>query len=378
MIPGLDGLRALAYLVVFFYHIDYLYFGWMGVQLFFVLSGFLITDILLRMKEALPMGSYFYKFYVRRFLRIFPLYYFFLSLLLGISFLFLAMSYRPALMGILQDQLPFAYLYIYNFYTVFDAYQPSPFMDHLWSLSVEEQFYLVWPLLIFLVREKWLKALFLAGIAAGPLFRTALFIANEIGAATYLRDSFAGALYALPFTHMDAFAFGAYISRYSFPHAKKMLVWLGLLLPAAGFLSHFLGTGEAAPPTSLGFLVSMPHGYQFLWAYSFINLWFALLIHCVVKEKFFVHFLEHPLLRYLGKISYGLYIYHFPIIWFSARLRDVPGLEILKPAEIYLIAFFATIAISAISYHLLESPLIRLKDRLAAYSRSAEKHASMR
>ena len=79
MIAGLDGLRAVAFLIVFFFHTRNLPFGWLGVQLFFVLSGFLITDILLRMKEKLPRGDFFKKFYGRRFLRIFPLYYFYLQ-----------------------------------------------------------------------------------------------------------------------------------------------------------------------------------------------------------------------------------------------------------------------------------------------------------
>ena len=76
MIPGLDGLRGIAFLLVFALHTDYLQVGWVGVQFFFVLSGFLITGILLDMKKSLPPREYFFKFYGRRFLRIFPLYYF--------------------------------------------------------------------------------------------------------------------------------------------------------------------------------------------------------------------------------------------------------------------------------------------------------------
>ena len=83
MIPGIDGLRAIAILAVLAFHVNGFEFGfgWLGVQFFFVLSGFLITGILLRMKETLPVKQYFYKFYGRRFLRIFPLYYFYLLVL---------------------------------------------------------------------------------------------------------------------------------------------------------------------------------------------------------------------------------------------------------------------------------------------------------
>jgi peptidoglycan/LPS O-acetylase OafA/YrhL len=378
MIPGLDGLRAIAYLIVFFYHIDYLRFGWMGVQLFFVLSGFLITDILLRMKETLPAGGYFLKFYIRRFLRIFPLYYLFLFMMLGLSAWFIWIGYRPRLMQTLQERILYAFLYIYNFFIAYQAHQPLPFFDHLWSLSVEEQFYLIWPLLIFLTPEKWLKRVFLTGIVAGPLFRAAFFVANDMGLSAYLQTSLPSALYVLPFTHLDAFAFGAYISRFSIPHAKKLLLLLGLFLPAAGFLSYYLDTGETATLSSLGYLVSMPYGYQYLWAYSLINFWFSLLIYCVVKERLFVRFLELAPLRYLGKISYGLYVYHLPVIWFSVRVRDLDGMESTPRLPLYFLAFVVTILISSISYHLLEHPLIRLKDRLAAYARPGEKTASMR
>jgi peptidoglycan/LPS O-acetylase OafA/YrhL len=253
-----------------------------------------------------------------------------------------------------------------------------PFFDHLWSLSVEEQFYLVWPLLIFLTPERWLKRVFLAGIIAGPAFRVALFIAGNTGLSVYLRAPLAEFLYPLPFTHVDAFAFGAFISRFSIPHARKQLVLLGLLLPAAGLLSYHLGTGEAGTWSSLGFLVALPNGYQFLWAYTFINYWFALLIYCVVKERLFVRFLELPPLRYLGKISYGLYVYHLPVIWFSVRVRDLEGMESTPRLPLYFLAFVATVVISSVSYHLLESPLIRLKDRVAAYARDGEETPSMR
>ncbi len=94
MIPGLDGLRAIAFLLVFAVHTDYLNFGWAGVQLFFVLSGFLITGILLEMKDALPSGAYFIRFYGRRFLRIFPLYYFYLFLMAVVTSHLLPASVR--------------------------------------------------------------------------------------------------------------------------------------------------------------------------------------------------------------------------------------------------------------------------------------------
>src|SRR5215216_2425986 len=95
MIPGLDGLRAIAFLLVFALHTEYLQVGWVGVSLFFVLSGFLITGILLDMKKTLAAKDYFFKFYGRRFLRIFPLYYFYLTVVALLTTWLISIPYRP-------------------------------------------------------------------------------------------------------------------------------------------------------------------------------------------------------------------------------------------------------------------------------------------
>src|SRR5688572_2758461 len=131
MIPGLNGLRAIAFLFLFSLHAEYLHFGWIGVQLFFVLSGFLITDILLRMKENLPFKQYLAKFYIRRFLRIFPLYYFFLFVMWVISIYFISINYKTTVMQVFIDQAEYAFLYIYNFFSAHINFQPSPLIQHL-------------------------------------------------------------------------------------------------------------------------------------------------------------------------------------------------------------------------------------------------------
>jgi len=171
VIPGLDGIRAIAFLLVFSVHTDYVYIGWVGVQLFFVLSGFLITDILLRMKDTLRAGGYFKKFYGRRFLRIFPLYYFYLLIMFIVTAALIFYGYRINYMRLYQDQLPYALAYIYNFFNASPAYNGESWLvGHLWSLSVEEQFYLAWPLLIFLTPKKRLKKLFVGAIPGGAAF----------------------------------------------------------------------------------------------------------------------------------------------------------------------------------------------------------------
>src|SRR5215467_1488221 len=230
MIPGLDGLRAIAFLLVFGLHTDYLQIGWIGVQFFFVLSGFLITSILLDMKKSLPPRDYFYKFYGRRFLRIFPLYYFYLLAMAGILITLITVHYRINYLKIFFEQVRYAVFYVYDFFFSTIYFKQSYFLNHFWSLSVEEQFYIFWPLLILLVPEKWTKNLFIFFILLGPIFRIAFYFVYYSGIFRFFYHDIAQAVYPLPFTHLDAFAFGAYLSRYSLPKVKpQFYILLGLI-----------------------------------------------------------------------------------------------------------------------------------------------------
>ncbi|MCF6277523.1 MAG: acyltransferase [Anaerolineales bacterium] len=365
MIAGLDGIRAIAFLLVFAVHTDYLNFGWVGVQLFFVLSGFLITGILLDMKEYLPHKEYYKKFYGRRLLRIFPLYYFYLVGMTGISLWLRAIAYRPRYMQIFLDQVSYAYVYLYDFFYASAAFQNTHFLEHFWSLSVEEQFYLVWPLLILITPKKHIKKLFLGAIVAGPLFRIAFVGIYKLSPYPFIRESMPTALYSIPFTHLDAFGFGAFITRFKFPRPKQQLVILAILLPVLGFATRYLATGNLGEITGLGYPFAMPKNFQYLWGYTVLNYFFALFIYAVVNQKLFIRFLELPALRYLGKISYGLYVYHFAIIWFAGRLRDVIPFRSEAQAKllIALIAFALTFILASASYCWIEQPILNLKDR---------------
>jgi peptidoglycan/LPS O-acetylase OafA/YrhL len=366
MIPGLDGLRAIAFLLVFAFHTDYLQFGWMGVSLFFVLSGFLITGILLDMKQTLATKDYFFKFYGRRFLRIFPLYYFYLFLMTTLAIWLFSISYRPLYMQIFLDQVWYAIFYVYDFFFGTIAFNYSFFLDHFWSLSVEEQFYIFWPLLILLVREKSLKKLFLGVIAFGLIFRVAFLLIYHAGIFRFLGESAPLAIFPLPFSHMDAFAFGAYISRFGIPKAKEQFLPLLVSLPIIGFASQYIATGDIGTISSLGYPILLPNAYQFIWAYTLLNYFFAVTIYSVVKHRLFNRFLELPPLRYLGKISYGLYVYHFPVIWFSIRVRDFGVVDPFAKPVIALISFIGTLLVASISYKYLERPLLNLKDSFFA------------
>ena len=365
MIPGLDGLRAIAFILVYGIHTDYLGFGWTGVQLFFVLSGFLITGILLDMKANLASKDYFVKFYGRRFLRIFPLYYFYLFAMWAMTSWLYSLPYRKNYMRLFQTQMPFALVYVYNFFYGSSIFQHQKFIEHFWSLSVEEQFYIFWPLLLFLVPQKYLKKLFLLLIALGPILRIALFFAFKFHLVSWFRDEAVWGLYAFPFSHIDAFAFGAYISRYSIPKAKQQFYVLLVVVPLIGFLAQYAATGSFGMWQDFGYPFSLSKAYQFIWGYSILNYWFAVIIYAVAREGLFNRFLETKVLKYLGKISYGLYVYHLAVIWFVGRIRDwwpvfeEPTAKLLTA----LIAFPLTVLIASVSYFLMERPILNLKDR---------------
>jgi peptidoglycan/LPS O-acetylase OafA/YrhL len=366
MIAGLDGLRAVAFLIVFFFHTRNLPFGWLGVQLFFVLSGFLITDILLKMKEKLPRGEFFAKFYGRRFLRIFPLYYFYLVLLAALIFLLPAIGLKglkPELGSRFLNQIWVAAFYMYDFFHASAFFERSRFFTHLWSLSVEEQFYLLWPLLIFLTPREKFKQLCFTAIGLGFIFRLIITLVYRTQAFPFLLSDPQQAVNVLPFSHLDAFAFGAYISRFEIPRPRLQLIALTVLVPAIGLLTDFIKKGTLT--FALGYDLPMTGFYKEVWGYTLLNYLFAVLIYCVARTNFLTGVLESAPLRYLGKISYGLYVYHYGIIAILVALFRKYDLDYsLRSPQMFVASFGVTLLIATISFYLLEKPIINLKDKL--------------
>lgn len=363
MILGLDGLRAIAFLLIFGFHTKYIQFGWVGVQLFFVLSGFLITSILVRMRNAHSPRDYFIKFYSRRFLRIFPLYYFYLLLMWGVSLWLFSIGYRPILMKLFQFQLPYALGYVYNFHYASAGYVQNSFLLHFWSLSVEEQFYILWPLLVFIVpenRRKWFLGLV---IMLGPLFRIAILIAYRYSLVPFLDPAMPVGLYPLTFNHLDAFGFGGFIALYRIPRASLQLALLTVLLPALAILWRFFAEGEIGTLGSMGYDFLMPVGYQYLWGYTVLNYYSAVLVYAVSQDGLFTKILEFGILKYIGKISYGLYVYHYGVIWFMLRMRDL-GMreEFVKPLSA-IAGFLITFILASLTYRFIEIPFLQLKDK---------------
>ena len=381
MNKGLTSFRALAFFAIFLCHIGRFDGGYIGILAFFVLSGFLLTPILADMKSSLSRKDFFIHFYGRRVLRIFPLYYAYLVIVASVSFIAIS-RYGYAeiipmdrLQIILQmkrfnEQLPWTATYTYDFFYASEYFKFTPLATHFWSLAVEEQFYLVWPLAIFFIPPDYLKRFLLLVIAAGPLMRFLLKRAIDanmlpVGGLDTDLD-----IYVLPFSHLDAFAVGGYFSLYG-KSRPGHLVWISILLVfALGMITSWLSGGQVHW-SELGYGAYMYDSYKYVWGYSAVNLMFAYVLVHVRDKAFMPAFFENPLLVYLGTISYGLYVFHFPILWLVNELmHSYPALwqvnELMRSyPEIVriLISFSVTVMISMVSYEFMEKRFIKLKDK---------------
>ncbi len=312
--PALDGLRGLAVMLVIAFHFGILDFGWAGVGMFFVLSGFLITRLLLDTKP-LGFGKYIGRFYWRRALRILPLYFGFL-LLIGVFF---AATGSPTWFS---KHLPFLASFSYNFYIAAFRSGSEALFHPLWSISAEEQFYILWPLLVFLFNRKVLSWAAILLVLAAPIVRFWEIGWIESGGIGEQAPVWQG-LYYLPMGHVDAFALGALVAILpAGPWTKKPIPWaIGMSLPVllvvlVSIGAYLFGFNEDFP-RAFGFDVTETEFYWPVWAYSFVYFAFAGLLIAVLctKSSFIIRRIaEWGPARFVGKISYGMYIFHWPIL----------------------------------------------------------------
>jgi peptidoglycan/LPS O-acetylase OafA/YrhL len=342
-IPSLDGVRGLAVLGVMASHLptagaagrDRLLArlsmpGQTGVDLFFVLSGFLITGILLDSKAAAhPLRT----FYFRRLVRIFPLYYVTLLLLFIVLPTLLQTPRPPA-----GDQLWF-WLYLQNIgFALFQT--PGP--NHLWSLAVEEQFYLLWPVIVLHAERRTILRCLVAAVAIALLSRIVLIAVGH--------KSFYFTL-----CRLDGLALGGLLAMYSrspqgltplYAPARHLLI-LGLV-PLAAVYVVFSGSNLLVLQVTKSTLVSC--------------LYAAFLVTVLAggAGSLPVRICSIGALRSVGKYSYALYLFH-PFVF--AAVGAAP-LSIGLPLR-WLVGFGATYAMALVSWHCLERPFLTLKDRFA-------------
>jgi peptidoglycan/LPS O-acetylase OafA/YrhL len=346
--------------MVFFFHAGSLACGYLGVHLFFVLSGFLITGILIRSKEQ-NIGSYLTGFYGRRVLRIFPVYYLYLLVIFLVTLIPIALSEKQASeFFILKNQLPYAVSYLYDFYHASSSFITSRFLTHFWSLAVEEQFYVIWPLLIFIIPKRYLKSFFIALIILGPFIRFAEELIHSAPAFSgYFVKEQNLFVNVLPFSNIDAFACGALFTLRPSKVKPGSILALFLALVGVGILSEYITTGHI-DGTAFGYRPSMGDSAKAIWGYTAINLLSGVVISAVSQKQFFPGLFKIKALNYIGKISYGMYIFHYPIILLFLSKGFLNGMPlILRIAS----ALVLSIAVSGISYSLFEKKFLVLKEK---------------
>lgn len=394
--PNLDGLRFIAFLLVFVNHVvaclghktvnplvnkiktDYLLNGDLGVNFFFVLSGFLITYLLLKEKEkhsTINVRS----FYLRRVLRIWPLY--FLVLFIGLAIIPLFTTALPAGFPISNSTtIMNKNLYMFflgNFDYVKNGIS-NAIVGVLWSVSIEEQFYLFWPLLLLIIPRKHLTKLFIALIAFSIYYR----LFGMAGKTQNLMQHYH------TFSCLSDLAMGALFAKLC--GSEKFIDFFRKLNPIVIILVYLTGFTLIALRMDFFHLELTQNEYlkqinfhsngikprpQQYWR-SFMPVVYSLFFAFVMMEQIFAErsifkIGRIKLFTYLGKISYGLYCFHMVALFIVVYVMMKMGYSVTVPDKKIIIieaitAFGLTILISIVSYNYFEKKFLLLKTKIAA------------
>ncbi|GAA3610066.1 hypothetical protein GCM10022223_27720 [Kineosporia mesophila] len=338
--PALDGLRAFAVLAVMAFHTSpAAHGGFLGVDVFFVISGYLITALLLR--EWTRTGRIdLRQFYLRRGLRLLPPLVFMLVITLpfAVTGMHYDLTINP-LVAVLS-----VLLYVANWANVW-VNEGTGIWTHTWSLSIEEQFYLIWPVVLIAVLVKRRKA---------PAFGLAALIVVVIitrWLSVQHSDTTLWVYYATT-SHCDGLLLGSLMAvllqnRETLVHRSETVAWVGVLGLAALFATSYI---EAAN--------------TYHWRLPLAALLSAMVVHHLVTrtDGAMVRLLSLKPFVAVGMVSYGLYLYHFPVFMIIQH-QGYPHL-VQHSLEISV-----TVALTVFSWFLVEKPALRLKDRLAAGGR---------
>jgi peptidoglycan/LPS O-acetylase OafA/YrhL len=384
--PRLDGLRGLAILPVMLYHLTFFGYatspvdralvfvpsmGWSFVDLFFVLSGYLITGILWRAKES---EHYYGSFYARRALRIIPLYY-------GVLFFFFVIFPRLTALGDpnaawlagSNQQSLWYWLFLENLHVAFTGNFQHHFLGIAWTLSIEEQFYLAWPLVVLHSSRTRLIRICLGMIAGAFLFRVAFVLAGAPGPT----------ISTFTLCRVDTLAMGALIAIVPFePGAATRLVALARrMLPVTGALwlavvlwSQYAAAHDPLPPGPLTPDVLSQHALAFTknpwlvtFGFSFDLAFFASLLVCGRAARsggWLARWLESGFMRGFGRYSYAMYLLHIFVSEFVRPFYDPQRSELPFVVE-HLLWWALNLAlvygVSAVCWYAYESQFLRLK-----------------
>jgi len=357
-IPELDGLRGIAILLVLSFHYinnqliqseskigialsKITSFGWVGVDLFFVLSGFLIGSILMRTQNS---PKYFTTFFARRFLRIIPNYY----LLLFIFIIVLSIPWFKGNNFLTGNNVIPIWSYFtltHNFYMAQLNNMGNDSMSVTWSIGIEEQFYIVFPFIVYFVKDKWLPMVLAVAIILACFLR--------VGHESWIPP------YVLLPCRMDAISFGA------------LVAWLNINKDLPALSRKYFKVLMAIILIDVLICAFLYFKYQDLGVLknSLFAMTFAILLIFALthKEGLYGRLLRNRMLVWVGTISYSLYLFHYLILGiFHQAIGNYGGVGINNKKDLVIsIAAFATSILFSFSvYKLLESPMVKWGKRL--------------
>ena len=352
-IPGLDGLRALAVLSVICFHmnIPHMQGGFLGVALFFVLSGYLITSLLLHEWDS-SFNIQLKSFWIKRAKRLLPAVFVLLICLMAYTAFF-----KPAFFTGLRQDIPAALFYYSNWWYIFKQvpYFSSfqiPLLNHFWSLAIEEQFYIVWPLLLTfglnLIRNRKVLLIAILLLAVASAVEMSMLYQNEqsINRVYYGTD-----------TRIFSLLIGCALAFIMSRHGDHVPV------KAAIIVRNLLGIASLATIVAMVCLLNeysewLYHGGIVLFSVASAGLIACIADPSTVLSKLFAL----PPLRFIGKISYGIYLWQSPVIILTSSSVNTSGISAVR----CLLQFGLILAGAALSYYLVEKPIrstgIKYKD----------------
>jgi peptidoglycan/LPS O-acetylase OafA/YrhL len=362
-IPALDGLRALAVVAVLLYHGDvgWIPGGFLGVDVFFVISGYLITCLLLSdWRQQGRIG--FARFYLRRARRLLPA----LFLMLGVVCLY-AVLFLPDTVSELRGQVIAAIAYVENWWLIFHdvsyfvAAGRPPLLRHLWSLAVEEQFYLLWPLILAVLLRRWghERAKVIGAVAGMALFSAVLM------AVLYTPYTDPSRVYFGTDTRASTMLIGALLAFVWSPwrltvdtgRSAPLVLDVFAAVGTVGVVWFFLNAGEFDP-------------WMYRGGFVVVALFSALLLAGTVHPaaRLSPLIFAVPLMRWIGVRSYGIYLWHWPIFMVTRPHSDLPftGIPLL------VLRIGLAVGAAALSFKYVEEPIRggAIGRWLAAYRRS--------
>lgn len=361
--PALDGLRFFAFLLVFLHHVTFYisdsanffwqFFnknGWIGVDIFFVLTGFLVTILLL--EERAKFGKFSIKeFLKRRAFRIFPLY--FLAILVGffiVPFIFegwFGINYLPNnFSNQLQRNLPWYLVFLGNWNSAIFGYGDLRAISQLWAISLDLQFYLLWPLALLFLKSFRSSLIFGVVVILVAILTRAYLISSGVNHP---------GIYTNTFARLDTFAIGVLLAQILFykPNILEKLnkfysSFFQILLLVSTVIFLYLTTAENR--------LAIRHGIFGYLVISLISSYFILV--CIKTNSFLVKVFNLKVFKFLGKISFGLYVWHIlslEMVYYLFKINN----SILVP----IIAFPILILLAYLSYNFFEKPFSILKNK---------------